>query len=56
MIDSSKKNNIFIIVIFFAITVSVLMSYFRYIVQNDFNFFSTEEEIPNQFVLSSYID
>ncbi|HMO79083.1 MAG TPA: hypothetical protein PJ997_01095 [Candidatus Paceibacterota bacterium] len=49
------KENIFFIIIALFILVSVSFSYYRYVVLEDFEYFLTEEEIPEQFNINSYI-
>lgn len=54
MIDSDKRSNIFFIILFFLFIYSVFSIYYKYIFLEDFHYFLTEEELPNQFDLSTY--
>ena len=54
MIDSDKKSNIFFLVFFLLLLISISMAYYKYIVRHDFQYFTIEEDIPNQFDLSTY--
>jgi len=54
MIDSDKKNNIFFLIFFLLLLVSISVTYYRYIVRQNFQYFTTEEEIPNQFDVNIY--
>lgn len=56
MIDSNKKNNLFFLIFFVFLFVSMLITYYRYIIHQDFKYFTTEEEIPNQFDFHTYIN
>ncbi len=55
MIDSDKKSNTFLLIIFILILFSIFATYYRYFIQGDFKYFMTKDEIPNQFDLSTYI-
>jgi uncharacterized membrane protein len=52
--SSEKQNTIFVLILFVLIGLSVSATYYRYIVQNDFVFFTAEEEIPDRFAPDSY--
>lgn len=54
MIDSDKKSNTFLLIIFVIAFVSILVTYYRYVVRQDFQYFTTEDEIPDQFDPSTY--
>jgi hypothetical protein len=52
---SPKKEGVtFLAVIFILFILSVGAAYHRYMVQQDFVYFSTEDQIPDQFSLSAY--
>ncbi len=56
MNDSDNKSSaIFILIIFFLLIISIFATYYKYIVREDFKYFTTEEEIPNQFSVDTYI-
>lgn len=50
----NKQSNIFIVIIVLAILISVSVAYYRYMIKQDFNYFTTEESIPDRFNINSY--
>ena len=57
IIKWSKKLNInrmFFIVLFSLIFLSVFFTWLRYIYLHDFDYFITEDSVPNEFNLNSY--
>ncbi|MEI8175053.1 MAG: hypothetical protein WCG28_03830 [bacterium] len=44
--EENKKTKIFFIIFFTLIVASVVFTYYRYIVEKDFPFFTDENEIP----------
>ncbi len=54
MINSDKKSNVFFSVFFIFLVTSILVTYYRYIIRQDFQYFTTENKIPNQFDIHSY--
>lgn len=44
----------FFILFFLAILISIGVSWYRYVVKEDFVYFITEEETPGQFDLNTY--
>jgi hypothetical protein len=51
---SSGSAFVYIAVLFSLLLLSAGVSYQRYIVEENFDYFMTEEELPNQFDLSTY--
>ena len=51
---STKSNKYFIWAMLIAIVISVGITYYRYIVLQDFIFFTTNNQIPDRFSISSY--
>jgi len=51
---SDKQNITFLAVLFLLVGLSVFATYYRYIIKNDFVYFTTEESIPDRFAQSSY--
>ena len=49
-----KESSVYLVIIFILAGLSIGAAYYRYIVQGDFVYFSTEDQIPSQFDLSSY--
>lgn len=56
MTESDKKSNIFFIIIFSLLLVSIFATYYVYVVREDFQYFTEESEIPNQFDPNTYIN
>ncbi|MFA6445977.1 MAG: hypothetical protein WCW14_01875 [Candidatus Paceibacterota bacterium] len=52
--SSERQNAIFLLILFILVGLSVFVTYYRYIVQNDFFYFTTEESIPDRFAPASY--
>lgn len=50
----NKQSNIFIIILLTLIILSTGISYYRYMIKEDFSFFTTEESVPNRFDINSY--
>lgn len=50
--DFSANKAIFLIL--FCVAVSASVAYYRYVVLENFSYFTTEEEIPDQFEKSTY--
>jgi|CXWL01.1.fsa_nt_gi hypothetical protein len=49
-----KESLLYLVVIFVLFGLSVGVTHYRYVVQQDFVYFSLEDSIPSQFDLSSY--
>jgi len=41
-------------ILLILVGLSVVVSYYRYIVRQDFTYFQTEEQVPDHFDISSY--
>ncbi len=54
MNNINNKGNLFFIFLFVVFICSVALTYYRYIVLEDFTYFLTEENYPNKFDLSTY--
>lgn len=54
MVDSNKKNNIFFLILFSFLLFSILATYYRYIIRQDFQYFVTEDETHSQFDINTY--
>lgn len=50
------KNNIFLLIIIVLIVISIVFSYYKYIVGGSFEYFLTEEELPDNLDINTYID
>jgi len=51
---STRENDLFFGVLLLAFVLALFGTYHRYIVREDFTFFTTEEDIPDRFDLGSY--
>lgn len=50
----NENNNAFLVILAVVILLSIVVSFYRYIVKEDFVYFTTEEDIPDRFNLNSY--
>lgn len=49
-----KSGSIYITILFVLTGLSIAGTYYRYMVRQDFVYFTTEDQIPSQFDVSSY--
>ncbi|MFA5942111.1 MAG: hypothetical protein WC798_00345 [Candidatus Paceibacterota bacterium] len=49
-----RSSIIYTVVLFVLVGLSVGAAYYRYMVRQDFTYFQTEDEIPDQFDPSAY--
>ncbi|MEY2641340.1 MAG: hypothetical protein RL150_733 [Candidatus Parcubacteria bacterium] len=57
MVEKGKvKEKIFLVILFVAFLYAVVEIYVEYIVREDFTYFLTEEEVPNQFDANAYLE
>lgn len=54
MIHKNNSSNTFFIFLFVLFIFSILNMYNKFIVQEDFHYFVSEEELPDIFDLSTY--
>jgi hypothetical protein len=46
----------YVSLLFLLVFISAGVSYMKYVINSDFTYFETEEEIPSQFDLATYLD
>ena len=51
---NSLRENLFFIIIIFLLISAIFVSYYKYIIREDFKYFLTEDDIPNKLDLNSY--
>lgn len=52
--QTKKSALIYISILLVLIILSLVVTYYRYMVQQNFTYFQTEDQIPNHFDISSY--
>lgn len=50
----NKQSNFFLLILILMIFTSVSFAYYRYMIREDFVFFTDEESIPDRFNIDSY--
>lgn len=53
--EGKNKGSIYIVFLVALVLVSSAASYYRYVIAEDFIYFTTEEEIPSQFDIATYL-
>ena len=51
---NKEKNDYFIYVLLLLIIISMSVAYYKYMIKENINFFTTEESVPNRFDINSY--
>ena len=49
-----KSGIVYIVILLSLVGISIFVTYYRYMVKQDFTYFQTEDEIPDQFNQASY--
>lgn len=49
-----KQSNFFLIILLLMMLASISFAYYRYMVREDFVFFTNEESVPDRFDINSY--
>lgn len=52
--QTEKSALTYIAIFLILIGLSVVVTYYRYMVRQDFTYFQTEDQVPNHFDISSY--
>lgn len=52
---ATKQSTTFLVILLLLIGASALAAYYRYIVTEEFDYFVTEDEIPERFDPSTYL-
>lgn len=50
----NKQSNIFLIILVLAMLLSVVFAYYRYVIKENFVYFTDEESVPDRFDINSY--
>jgi hypothetical protein len=51
-----KDHRFFISILFLAIFLSISYAFYKYMILEDFTYFTSEEEIPSRIDINSYIN
>lgn len=51
---ATRDSNIFIATLFVLLAMSIAAAYYQYMIRQNFQYFTTEEQIPDRFNAASY--
>lgn len=54
MIKIPSQSTLFILILIMLICLSVVKAYYEYVLASNFDYFLTEEDVPDRFDLTSY--